>query len=121
VFGWLLVIAGLFALVPVVVDPAGVGWLTWVASGDVRPLDPLVVIAILFLLPVVTKLKVGGVEIEQPAAATPDLVSLQAVSWDAVKRKVQSIQASAAWFPSHAPVHPSPDRAKQAGRHPSTR
>ena len=89
--GALLVVAAVLALVPVVVNPEKAGWLGWVAAGNIRPLVPLAAITLLFLLPVVTRIKLGDVEIEQPAAAAPTVTELQAVSWDAVERKVKSV------------------------------
>jgi tetratricopeptide (TPR) repeat protein len=89
--GGLLLAAAAVAMVLVVVDPERAGWLGWMATGNVRPLVPVAVVALLFLLPVVTRIRLGDVEIEQPAAAAPSMAEVQAVSWDAVDRKVTSI------------------------------
>lgn len=100
------------ALAAAVVDPAQVSWLGWIADGNVRPLAPLVVALLLFLLPVMTRIKVGDIELEQPTPAAPDARELQAVSWDAVERKVRSVLAapmsvrSADALPGGQPVGP---------------
>lgn len=89
--GWLLAVGAVLATVPILVDAERVHWLGWVAQGNVRPLVPLIIIGLLFLLPVTTRIKVGDVEIEQPASAAPILTELHAVSWDAVDRKLKRL------------------------------
>jgi hypothetical protein len=94
VVGVLLLVAVLISLLPVVIDAREAPWLGWAAQGNVRPLVPLVVFALLFVLPIVNRINVAGIEIEQPAAAAPSEVELTAVSWDAVTRKVASVARS---------------------------
>jgi tetratricopeptide (TPR) repeat protein len=93
VLGALLVVAAGLALVPIVISSEKASWLGWVATGNIRPLVPLAVIALLFLLPVVIRIKFGEVEVEveQPAPAAPTAIQVQAAGWDTVERKVESI------------------------------
>jgi tetratricopeptide (TPR) repeat protein len=91
--GALFVVAAVFALMPILINSEKVSWLSWVATGNIRPLVPLAIIALLFLLPVVIRIKFGEVEVEveQPEPAAPTATEVKAVGWDAVERKVQSI------------------------------
>jgi len=92
--GALLVIAALLALFPAIVNPEEASWLGWTATGNVRPLVPLAAIGLLFLLPVVTGIKFGNVEIDLPVPATPTVIDLQAVSWNAIEQKIRAISAA---------------------------
>jgi tetratricopeptide (TPR) repeat protein len=65
-----------------IADPAEVRGLWWVSADGNHRLVPLLAIAALLLLPIVTKLKVGGVEIEQPQPAVADVPELQPTSTD---------------------------------------
>ena len=67
----LLALAALLAI-GLAINPDRVDWLSWRASGAGAALS-LVVVAVLFLLPVATNLKVAGVEITVPAAPDPVL------------------------------------------------
>jgi hypothetical protein len=60
-------------------------------ANTTRLLAPLVLIVALFLLPVLTKIKVGDIELEQPAPATPGDVELHTVNWEAIERQVASV------------------------------
>jgi hypothetical protein len=42
----------------------------------------MAIIAVLFLLPVVIRIKVGEVEVEQPEPAAPTPTEVKAVGWD---------------------------------------
>jgi hypothetical protein len=64
-----------------IANPAKIGWLGWVSPDGNHRLVPLLAIAALFLLPMVTRLKFGSVEIEQPqptVAAVPELLPISA-------------------------------------------
>jgi tetratricopeptide (TPR) repeat protein len=101
----LIVLAGA-TLVPVVVDAGRVGWLPWLATDNTRLLAPFVLVIVLFLLPVLTRIKVGDVELEQPAAATPGDVELQAANWDAIERKITSLASAPSAAVPLAPATP---------------
>jgi tetratricopeptide (TPR) repeat protein len=127
--GALLVAAAALALVPILVDPEKVGWLGWVATGNIRPLVPLAIIAVLFLLPVVIRIKVGEVEVdvEPPEPAAPTATEVKAVGWDAVERKVQSIstpqlmgKSSDVLPPPKPATAPAASSSTVAGQYPTT-
>jgi tetratricopeptide (TPR) repeat protein len=89
VLGALLLLAALVALVPVVVNPTQAQWLGWIADGNVRPIAPVVVVLLLFLLPLMTRIKLGNFELEQPTATAPTVTDVHAASWDAVERTIE--------------------------------
>ena len=94
VLGIVLMVLATVTLGLVVVDAGRIGVLGWVATDTARLLAPLVVVVVLFLLPVLTKIKVGDVELEQPAAATPRDAELRTVNWEAIERQVTSVAAT---------------------------
>jgi hypothetical protein len=58
-----------------------------VGHGPVR----LLAIALLFLLPVVIRLKFGNVDIGQPAPPAPTMTELQPASWHTIERKTRPV------------------------------
>ncbi len=79
VIGAALVIVAVIGALALAINPARVGWLSWRASGADAAL--LVgIVAVLFLIPLATSLKVAGVEIEVPAAPEPVLDPIDPVA-----------------------------------------
>jgi tetratricopeptide (TPR) repeat protein len=85
----LILIAGTTFLI--VADPATVSWLSWTGSEITGRLVPLLIVTGLFLLPIATRLKLGSVEIEQPAPTAPDLPDLQPMSDDELLTQIDSM------------------------------
>lgn len=71
-------------LVVAIANPAEIGWLGWASPDGNHRLIPLVVITALLLLPIVTRLKFGSLEIEQPQPAVTDIPELHPTSADEV-------------------------------------
>jgi tetratricopeptide (TPR) repeat protein len=86
--GAILLVLLALALALAVVDTEDVPGLGWVNPSGTRALVPLIAIAALYLLPVVTKLKIGEVELEQPAPVSAEALKPAPANWDAVRRKV---------------------------------
>jgi tetratricopeptide (TPR) repeat protein len=76
-------------------DPGAVAWLGWVSPDGNHRLVPLLAIAALFLLPIVTKLKLGSVEIEQPQPAPADVPELQPTAPDDIVADMTAVAAKA--------------------------
>jgi tetratricopeptide (TPR) repeat protein len=88
VIGAALVIVAVIGGLALAINPDRVGWLSWRASGAEAALS-VGIVAVLFLIPLATSLKVAGVEIEVPAAPEPvldpiDPVAISRVLDDAV-------------------------------------
>jgi hypothetical protein len=74
-----LLVLGALLAIGLAVNPDRVDWLSWRAKGAEAALS-LVVVAVLFLLPVATNLKVAGVEITVSAAPEPVLDPIDPVT-----------------------------------------
>jgi tetratricopeptide (TPR) repeat protein len=95
-----------------VADPAQVGWLRWASADASARLVPLLALTALLLAPVVTRLKVGAVEVEQPAPAAVELPDLEpsepedvvAAMTAAVRRAVEQTSLPALTSPLVGPM-----------------
>lgn len=106
--GTLLLGLGVLALAVALVDTTRVSWLRWMATSGPRTLAPLVVVAVLYLLPVVTKLKIGDVELEQPVSASAEALKPAPANWEAVRRKVMAAAVLAQTATVAGPTRPVP-------------
>jgi hypothetical protein len=77
--GATLLIVGALITLGLAINPERVDWLSWRATGAEAALS-LVIVAVLFLVPLATSLKVGGVEISVPAAPEPVLDPIDPVA-----------------------------------------
>jgi tetratricopeptide (TPR) repeat protein len=82
--GGMLLLLLVLTTVLAVANPAEIGWLSWVSPTGNQRLAPLLVVAALLLLPLLTRLKLGAVEFEQPQPAVPDALELEPTTPDEV-------------------------------------
>jgi tetratricopeptide (TPR) repeat protein len=75
-----LLVVLVLAIVVAMANPAEVAWLRWASPEGTSRVIPLLVIAGLLLLPVVTKLKLGAVEIEQPPVSPAEMPEVEPTS-----------------------------------------